>query len=63
MIYSKDEMRDMLMDYFDMDEDTMDILVTILGDSVQTYKHILTAGTGFKTFEELENSSFSDEYV
>lgn len=63
MIYNKAEMRSMLIDFLDLSEDAIDIIVKILGDTPQTYIKILNAGSEYKTFLELEENNFNNEIM
>ena len=63
MIYNKAEMRSMLIDFLDLSEDAIDIIVKILGDPPQTYIKILNAGSEYKTFLELEENNFNNEIM
>ena len=56
MKYTKTEMYDILSDEVGLGQDTMDILIKIMGDSNETYKKILTKMTDCKTFDEWEDS-------
>lgn len=55
MKYTKTDMFWMLADSVGIGEETMNILIKVMGDTPDTYKKILTKMTDFKTFEELEN--------
>ena len=55
MKYTTTDMFWMLADSVGIGEETMNILIKVMGDTPDTYKKILTKMTGFKTFEELEN--------
>lgn len=48
-------MYDILADEIGLGQDTMDILIKVLGDTNETYKKILTKTTNFKTFDEVED--------
>ena len=64
MLYTKTDMRYMLIDGAGIPEEAIDLVIAILGDSVDTYKKILSKATEFKTFKELEESCFiPDEYM
>ena len=63
MIYSNEDMRNMLEDFAGIDGDALDIMIKIMGDTPQTYIKILNTGTEYKTFKELEDSMFFHEYV
>lgn len=54
MTYTKREMYDILADEVGLGQDTMDILIQVMGDTNETYKKILTKTTNFKTFDEAE---------
>lgn len=61
MMYSKSEMRDMLIDFVGIQEEAIDIMIKILGDTPQTYIKILNAGSEWKTFAEAEYDNFHHE--
>ena len=61
MKYSKTEMYDILSDEVGLGQDTMDILIKVMGDTNETYKKILTKITGFKTFDEWEDYNHTME--
>lgn len=63
MIYSKQEMRDLLEETVGVSEEAIDLAVKLLGDTPQTYIKILNAVSEFSTFSDVEDILFSDEYV
>ena len=63
MMYSKDEMRSMLIDFVGLSDEAIDIMVKILGDTPQTYIKILNAGSEWKTFADVEYDNFYHERV
>jgi len=63
MIYSKQEMRDLLVETVGVSEEAVDLAVKLLGDIPQTYIKILNVASEYSTFSDVEDALFSDEYV
>lgn len=63
MIYTKQEMQDLLIETVGVSEEAIDLAVKLLGDTPQTYIKILNAASEYSTFSDVEDALFSDEYV
>lgn len=63
MIYTKQEMKDLLIESVGVSEEAVDLVVKLLGDIPQTYIKILNAASEYSTFSDVEDAFFSDEYV
>lgn len=63
MIYSKQEMQDLLIETVGVSEEAVDLVVKLLGDTPQTYIKILNVASEYSTFSDVEDALFSDEYV
>ena len=63
MLYTKEEMRSRLIDFLGIPNESIDIMVKILGDTPQTYIKILNAGSEWKTFAELDYDNFYHETI
>ena len=64
MKYTNIDMFYILADTVGLGEETMDILIKVMGNTPDTYKKILTKLTPYKTFEDLERAyyiPFEDE--
>lgn len=60
MMFTKSEMYTMLVDMVGIPQDSLDILIKVLGDTPQTYIKVLNAQTKYKTFNELEKDYYTD---
>ena len=49
---TKTDMFYFLSDVVGLGEETMNIIVKVMGDSKETYKRVLTKTTDFRTFDE-----------
>jgi len=56
MQFTKLEMYDFLADCVGIGQDTMDVLIKVMGDTPETYKRILHKMTNYKSFAELVES-------
>ena len=56
MNFTKEDMYWMLVDGLGYSEESVDLVKKVMGDSVDTYKRILSKTTDFKTFQELSDS-------
>lgn len=63
MVYSKDEMRDMLVNCIGIEEDDLYIMLKLIGDTPQSYIKILTAASDYTNFIDVENDNIIEGCV
>ena len=56
-------MYNMLVDYIEIPEEAIDIVLKVLGDTPQTYIKILNKCTDYKTFNEVDEDYTLKDYA